>query len=184
MAPGGQRNTQLRTLRHAWRDPEIERLALSGPILHEDFRDLLLCLEEARVRFLIVGAHALAVHGVPRATGDIDVLVAPEPRNAERLIRALEQFGAPIESHGVSQKDFEEPGRVYQMGLPPRRIDVMTSIEGVDFSEAERSAVRAEVDGLVLPVLGRAQLLANKLATGRPKDLVDAKLLQDGAEAE
>lgn len=155
---------------------------MSEPVLHDDFRDLLLALQQSEVRFLIVGAHALAVHGVPRATGDLDVLVAPEPKNAERLMRALEVFGAPIASHGISRQDFEVEGSVYQMGLPPRRIDIMTSISGVMFDEAEATAVSAEIDGLVLPVLGRSQLLANKLASGRPKDLVDAELLREGED--
>ncbi len=122
----------------------------------------------------------MAVHGVPRATGDLDILVAPESANAARLVRALQHFGAPLDAHAITQSDFEVPGAVYQMGLPPRRIDVMTSIDGVDFDEAEQTAIRAEIDGLVLPVLGRAQLLANKLAAGRPKDLVDARLLENG----
>ena len=153
---------------------------MSEPVLHDDFRDLLLALQKHRVRFLIVGAHALAVHGVPRATGDLDVLVAPEPENAKRLMRALEEFGAPLSSHRISHCDFEVEGAVYQMGLPPRRIDIMTSISGVAFDEAEGAAVSAAIADLDLPVLGRAQLLANKLASGRPKDLVDAELLRDG----
>ena len=94
-------------------------------------------------------------------------------------MQALEKFGAPLESHGISQSDFEEKDAVYQIGLPPRRIDLMTSIDGVDFDEAEAAAFSTEVDGLVLHVLGRAHLRANKLASGRPKDLVDVQLLED-----
>src|SRR5690242_19792382 len=91
--------------------------------LNEDFIDLLRCLLEARVEFVIVGAHALAAHGLPRATGDLDVLVQPTAENSERVIQALETFGAPLAVHGVSRGDFEIPDNVYQIGLPPRRID-------------------------------------------------------------
>jgi hypothetical protein len=135
-------------------------------------------LREAGVRFVVVGAHAMAAHGVPRATGDLDILVAPERANAARLVEALERFGAPLASHGVERKDFEVEGTVYQIGLPPRRIDIMTSIDGVDFADAEESVMKVPIDGVELPILGRRQLLANKLATGRPKDLVDAQLLE------
>jgi hypothetical protein len=155
---------------------------LSDPALHEDFKDLLLALQEAGVRFVVVGAHAMAAHGVPRATGDLDLLVAPDSANAARVIQALQRFGAPIASHGVSARDFEEPGTVYQIGVPPRRIDVMTSISGVDFDEAERTVMKVELDGIELPVLGRRQLLANKRASGRPKDLLDVRLLDDSKE--
>ncbi len=157
---------------------------MSEPVLNDDFRDFLVALQEADVRFLIVGAHALAVHGVPRATGDIDVFVAPDPENAARLMRALDLFGAPVVSHGVSQQDFERPGTVYQMGLPPSRIDIMTSISGVEFGEAEQSVVETEIADIRLPVLGRRLLLVNKLAAGRPKDLVDAQLLEEEADRE
>jgi len=119
----------------------------------------------------------MAAHGVPRATGDLDVLVAAEPQNAARLTEALASFGAPLASHGVSARDFEQAGAVYQIGLPPRRIDVMTSISGVTFEEAERTAITIEVEGLLLPILGRRQLLANKRASGRQKDLLDIQLL-------
>ncbi len=95
---------------------------------------------------------------------------------------ALEQFGAPVAGHGISQRDFEQAGTVYQMGLPPRRIDLMTSISGVAFEDAESSSIETVIDGLLVPVLGRQQLLANKLASGRPKDLVDAKMLEESTK--
>jgi hypothetical protein len=109
---------------------------LSEAVLHDDFRDLLLELEGAGVRFLVVGAHALAVHGVPRATGDLDLFVARDSGNAARLVDALVRFGAPLEAHGVTARDFEREGTVYQLGLTPRRIDLLTSISGVEFDEA------------------------------------------------
>jgi len=157
---------------------------LSEPTLHPDFRDLLVELRRAEVRFLIVGAHALAVHGVPRATGDLDLFVARDGDNPERLVRALASFGASLASHGVTRADFERAGMVYQLGLPPRRIDLMTSISGVEFHDAEQAAVLTEIDGMQLPVLGRRHLVANKLASGRPKDVVDAELLEEGDRRE
>jgi hypothetical protein len=94
--------------------------------LNVDFLDLLAALARERVEFLVVGAHALAAHGIPRATGDLDVWVRAERENAKRVVAALETFGAPLRAHGVSAADFELLGTVYQMGLPPRRIDVLT----------------------------------------------------------
>src|SRR5262244_2818316 len=96
--------------------------------LNDDFRDLLLAFAESGVEFVIVGAHALAFHGAPRASGDIDVFVRPSRENAERVVAALAAFGAPLQAANVTAGDFAQPGAVYQIGLPPRRIDVMTEI--------------------------------------------------------
>ena len=148
------------------------------PELNDDFLDLLRALIEAGVEFVVVGAHALAAHGHPRATGDLDVLVRPTPDNAARVIDALLQFGAPLDAHGVSRADFEAPGNVYQVGLPPRRIDLLTSISGVSFDEAAASRILVTLGGMKLPILGRAALIKNKRATGRPKDIVDADDLE------
>ena len=145
--------------------------------LNEDFRDMLMCLADAEVEFVIVGAHALAAHGLPRATGDIDVLVRPTADNAARVIQALLAFGAPAAAHGVTADDFARPGQVYQLGLPPRRIDLLTSIDGVTFEEAFDTRMEARVSGLVLPFLSRDALIANKRAAGRPKDLADLAAL-------
>lgn len=151
---------------------------MDRPELNDDFVDLLRAMIDARVEFVIVGAHALAAHGLPRATGDLDVFVRPTPENAARVVDALRSFGAPIAAHGVSQSDFESADNVYQIGLPPRRIDVMTSISGVSFEEATRSPLVVELRGMRLPVLGREALVKNKRATGRPKDVVDADALE------
>jgi hypothetical protein len=153
------------------------------PELNEDFVDLLRALLDEGVVFVVVGAHALAAHGLPRATGDLDVLVEPSAANAVRVASALRRFGAPLAAHGVTSADFEVPDNVYQIGLPPRRIDVLTSISGVSFEEARDSALRVEVGGMQIAVLGRTALLKNKRATGRPKDVVDADALERlGAE--
>jgi len=150
--------------------------------LNDDFRDMLEALAEAEVEFLIVGAHALAVHGLPRATGDIDLLIRPTADNARRVLDALRAFGAPIDAHGVSEADFTTPGTVYQVGLPPRRIDLLTEITGVSFDDAWQDRTQTTIAGLELAVLGRQSLLRNKSATGRPKDRADVAALRGDVE--
>lgn len=147
--------------------------------MNEDFEDLLACLLEEEVRFLVVGAHALAVHGVPRATGDLDVWIEPGRQNAEQAWAALARFGAPLETFELSIDDLTRPGTVFQLGLPPRRIDVLTQISGVDFASAWESRVVREFEGMELSFLGRAELLENKRASGRPKDLADVAMLEE-----
>jgi hypothetical protein len=145
--------------------------------VNEDFKDVLAALLGAGSRFLVVGAHALAVHGVPRATGDLDVWIATDPGNVERVFSALVRFGAPLAAMGVSQDDLGRPDMVVQIGLPPRRIDVLTSISGVGFDEAWADRVIHEVDTLAVPILGRASLVLNKRASGRSKDRADLEAL-------
>jgi len=145
--------------------------------MNDDFRDLLKALLEAGVRFLVVGAHAMAVHGVPRATGDLDVWIAVDADNADRVAGALARFGAPLAAMGVSRADFLREDQVVQIGLPPRRIDVLTSISGVRFAEAWTGRVTHEVAGMAVPFLGRASLVANKRASGRAKDRADLEAL-------
>lgn len=128
--------------------------------------------------FLVVGAHALAVHGHVRATGDLDIWIRPDPENAERVWRALVRFGAPVEAMGLTIPDLSRPGTVYQIGLPPRRIDILTKISGVDFDEAWSSRVAETVGELQVPFLGREALVRNKKATGRTKDLADVESLE------
>lgn len=147
------------------------------PAFNADFRDMIDALLAAGARFVVVGAHAMAAHGVPRATGDFDIFVEPEPGNAQRVLAALRDFGAPIDAHGISETDLITPGLVYQIGLPPRRIDVLTSIDGVTFEEAWSGRSLVSIDGVELPVLGRGELIANKRAAGRAKDRVDLGLL-------
>jgi hypothetical protein len=149
--------------------------------MNEDFRDILELLLEHGAEFVVVGAHALAVHGAARATGDIDIFVQPSPDNAAKVCAALRAFGAPLALHGVSETDFAMPGVIYQLGLPPRRIDIVTRIDGVPFEEAWSGRVVHEVDGLQVPFLGRAELQQNKRAAGRPKDLADLALLDEQA---
>ncbi len=155
---------------------------MTSPLaLNEDFEDLLRELDRAGVEFVVVGAHALAAHGLPRATGDLDVLVRPDPANAPRVLSALRAFGAPLATHSVGLEDFLRPGVVYQLGLPPRRIDLLTEISGVTFEEAWAGRLHVTVGELRLPVLGRDELLRNKRAAGRKKDLADVEALERAA---
>lgn len=151
---------------------------MNRPELNDDFRDMLAALAEAEVEFLVVGAHALAVHGIVRSTGDLDIFVRPSRGNARRVVEALRIFGAPLVAHGVDAADFEKVEAVYQIGLPPRRIDLLTSITGVSFDEALEHAVSVPIDERTVRVIGRAALLRNKRATGRDKDRLDADELE------
>ncbi len=146
--------------------------------LNDDFRDLLAALARNEAVYLVVGAHAMAVHGVPRATGDLDVWVRPDAANAARVLHALIEFGAPVEPMGVTERDLAIPGIVYQIGLPPRRIDILTEISGIDFGTAWASRIDQILDGFVVPFLGREALVRNKRASGRTKDLADVELLE------
>jgi hypothetical protein len=148
--------------------------------LNEDFRDLLAALLDSGARFLVVGAHAMAVHGVPRATGDLDVWISPEPSNAERVRAALLEFGAPVDQLGITLDDLRTPGLVVQIGLPPRRIDILTEISGVGFDEAWAHRTLHVVDQRDVPFLGREDLIRNKRASGRAKDLADLDVLEGG----
>jgi len=143
--------------------------------MHQDFLDLLRAFIDRKVRFLIVGAYALGVHGRPRATGDLDVWVDPTPENAANVMSALEQFGAPTAQ--VRAEDFSRPGIVFQMGLPPVRIDVLTELTGLTFGEAWSTRTRAAFGPVMADVLGREAFIKNKRATGRARDLGDLEAL-------
>lgn len=151
------------------------------PTLNDDFVDLLRAFDDAGVDYVVVGAHALAAYGVVRATGDLDVFVRPDAEVAARVVTGLRAFGAPLMAHGVGVDDFARRGTVYQMGLVPRRIDILTEISGVSFDEAVREATRVETGGVAFRVIGRAALLTNKRASARPKDIEDVRLLEAAA---
>ncbi|MBM4268155.1 MAG: hypothetical protein FJ144_16340 [Deltaproteobacteria bacterium] len=149
--------------------------------LNPDFADLLRALSEEKARFLVVGAFAVAVHAEPRTTGDLDVWVEATRRNAERVYTALRRFGAPLDELSIA--DLMRPDVVFQMGVVPNRIDVLTSITGVTFGSAWRGRVRVRFGDVLVPVLGRSSLLRNKRATGRDKDLLDVDRLARFARA-
>jgi hypothetical protein len=144
--------------------------------VNRDFAEMLSALNAEGVEYLVVGGWALAAHGYPRATKDLDVFVRPSDANAERVLKALQRFGAP--GFGVTAKDLSAPGLVLQLGMAPLRIDVITAIDGVEFDEAWQSRWRASFAGVEAPVIGRDALVRNKRAAGRPRDHADADLLE------
>lgn len=145
-------------------------------MLNQDFKDLLSTFNEHGVEFLVVGAHALAVHGHIRATKDLDVWVRPEPANARRVIEALQAFGAPTDA--VTEVDFATPGITFQIGVEPVRIDVITAIDGISFEPAWKNRVSTAYGGVAVFVLSRDDLMINKRASGRPQDLADIAALE------
>lgn len=145
--------------------------------LNPDFLDLIGAFSRAGVDFIVVGARALAANGIVRSTGDLDVWV--RPTNAARVVAALRDFEAPLTQHDVNETDFARPGTVYQLGLPPRRIDVLTQISGVEFDEAWPERRSIAIGGAAVAFLGRLALLKNKRAAGRAKDLLDVELLEN-----
>jgi predicted nucleotidyltransferase len=145
--------------------------------MNRDFVEMLSALTETGAEFLVVGAHALAAHGVPRATGDLDIWVRGSGDNAKRVLAALEKFGAPLFDLTIS--DLTTPGTVYQIGVPPSRIDILTSISGVTFEQAWARRLTVEIEGISVPILGKEEFIVNKRAVGRPKDLSDLDLLAE-----
>ena len=143
--------------------------------MSRDFVEMLSALSAAGARFLVVGAHALAAHGVPRATGDLDIWIQATPENASRVYQALKNFGAALHDLGV--EDLSKPDTVFQIGLPPSRIDILSSISGVDFDRAWPGRIEITIGELRVGVIGRSDFITNKRATGRPKDLADIELL-------
>lgn len=146
--------------------------------MNRDFFDFLRCLLDAGARFLVVGAHAMAVHGVPRATGDLDIWIARDPENAAKVWAAFLKFGAPVHSLGVSPADLEAADKVIQFGVPPSRLDVLTRVSGLEFEAAWSRRQIHNVDGAPVPFLGREDLIANKRASGRAKDIADIEALE------
>lgn len=144
--------------------------------MNQDFRDLLAEFNARNVEYLVVGAHALAAHGHVRATKDLDVWVRPELENAARVLAALTAFGAPL--HDLKAPDLAAPGTVFQIGVAPIRIDVITAIDGVDFARAWVSRIQAPFADQVVPVLSREDLIRNKRAAGREQDLLDVRWLE------
>lgn len=151
--------------------------------LPADFRDLLVEFHDAGAEFVVVGGHAVAFHGHPRATKDLDILVRAVPDNAARVYRALAAFGAPLSSFEVDEADFATYDGVLQIGLPPRRIDILNRATGITFAEAVADGDSFELEGRAIPVIGRHALLKNKRAAGREQDLADVKALERAGDA-
>jgi nucleotidyltransferase AbiEii toxin of type IV toxin-antitoxin system len=149
-------------------------------MLNKDFKDMLQCLLEENVEFLLIGAYALAAYGYPRATKDLDLWIHASKNNAGRIRKALTNFGAPVDR--ISEQDFVKEGTVLQIGVAPVRIDITTKIDGVNFEEAYPNRVEIAVEGLNVPVISRQDLIRNKKASARPQDLVDIQLLEEPLE--
>jgi hypothetical protein len=142
-----------------------------------DFHDALLAFVGSEVRFLVVGAHAVGAHGVPRATQDLDIWIDPAEANARRAWHALVEFGAPLKDLKIEPGDFARAETVVQVGRPPNRIDILTDLSGLTFDEAWSTRIEGLVEGVRVPILGRDALIRNKRAAGRHKDLGDVEAL-------
>jgi hypothetical protein len=146
-------------------------------MLSKDFKEFVELLNSNAVEYLIVGGYALAVHGRPRYTGDLDIWLGTDIENIERLLKALSQFG--FDGLGLKASDFQEPSAMIQLGYPPVRIDLLTSIDGVAFTDAYARRQGVTIAGLPLPILSLDDFKANKRASGRPKDIADLDSLDD-----
>lgn len=144
-------------------------------MFNPDYKDMLLALSDANIDFLLVGAYAVAAHGHPRATGDLDLWVRPDSETAPKVYHVLAEFGAPL--HDLTVDDLALPGMVFQIGVEPSRIDILTAISGVTFDDAWENRISIELDSVKLNVIGRTDLIVNKRACGRPKDIADAETL-------
>lgn len=147
-------------------------------ILNDDFRDMIGLLNEEQVDYLLIGGWAVTFHARYRLTEDIDFWVRPTPENAERVLRALVRFGAPVDSLGITAEDFAQPRYGLHLGRPPVRIDFLTTMKGLTFEQAWEHRVVEEFVGITVNVIGRDDLLHNKLEVGRDKDLLDAAAIQ------
>ena len=143
--------------------------------LSKDLREFIELLNSNKVEYLIVGAFAVAFHGHPRYTADLDIFVRRSADNSERLLRTLSQFGF---ASNAAASDFQSPDAIIQLGIPPNRIDLLTRISGVSFDEAWRARVPGLLEGVPTQYLGRTELIRNKESTGRSKDQVDAEHLR------
>ena len=145
-------------------------------VLNPDYRDMVECLLNEGVDFMLVGGYAVSLHGWPRTTFDIDFWIMANPENAKAVMRAITAFGAPL--MGLTEIDFYRPGMVFQIGSEPQRIDIISAVDGLDYAEASERAVKMNVDGLEIKVVSLDDLIVNKRASGRPKDIADALALE------
>ena len=145
-------------------------------MLNDDYKEILQLLAEENVKFLLVGAFSLAAHGYPRATMDIDVWVMPSPDNAASVMRALRRFGAPL--HNLSVQDLQRDDTIFQIGVAPRRIDIITGASGLVFEEAFARSEEVDVEGMKIRIPSIDDLIVNKTASGRTKDLADVEALR------
>lgn len=147
--------------------------------VQQDFKELLALFNAHNVKYLIVGGYALAFHGAPRYTGDIDIFIKPDKENACYIMMALKDFG--FGAVGIKQEDLETPGKVIQLGYPPVRIDIITSISGVSWDEAFDGRDDGRYGDVPVHYIGREQYVLNKKTSGRKKDLADLEALGEDA---
>ena len=145
-------------------------------MLNEDYKDMLRALSDEKVKFLLVGAYAMAAHGYPRATMDIDIWVMPSSQNADAVLRALRRFGAPL--HNLTKEDLQKDGTIFQIGVAPRRIDIITTASGLRFEETFERSLSVIIEGIKVHIPSVDDLIHNKRASGRTKDLADAEALE------
>ncbi|HOG09754.1 MAG TPA: nucleotidyl transferase AbiEii/AbiGii toxin family protein [Smithella sp.] len=145
-------------------------------MLNEDYKDILHALSDENVRFLLVGAYALAAHGYPRATMDIDIWVMPSPENADAVLRALQRFGASLQN--LTKEDLQKDGTIFQIGVAPRRIDIITAASGLQFEPAYQHSIQLNIEEMEVRIPSIDDLILNKKATGRTKDLADIEILE------
>ncbi len=143
--------------------------------LQQDFKELLASFNANGVEYLIVGGYALAHHGAPRFTGDLDLFLNATPDNAMRILAALTEFG--FGDLGLTSNDFTHPDRVVQLGVPPVRVDLLTSLSGITWDEADAGAEAGVYGDQDVRIIGRTEFIANKRATGRTRDLADLEAL-------
>jgi hypothetical protein len=146
-------------------------------MLNEDYKEMLQILLDNKIKFLVVGAYAMGVYGYPRATGDIDIWVLASVENSEKIFKSLKQFGAPLQQ--INDKTFTEQGVIFQIGVAPRRIDIITRIDGVDFDKAYENRQEIAIENMNIPVISIKDLIRNKESTGREKDALDSKELRE-----
>ncbi|MCX5636484.1 MAG: hypothetical protein NTX52_02165 [Planctomycetota bacterium] len=143
--------------------------------VQKDFRELLALFNKHKVEYVIVGGYALAFHGAPRYTGDIDILIHPDTVNTHRILAALDEFG--FGSVELTAADFQKPGNVIQLGVPPVRVDIITSLTGVSWEDACAGRIQGKYGDIPVHYIGRKQFISNKRAVGRKKDLADLEAL-------
>jgi deferrochelatase/peroxidase EfeB len=146
-------------------------------MLNNDYKEMLQLLKGNEARFLVVGAYAMGAYGYPRATGDMDIWVMASGENSKKVFKALKEFGAPLAQ--INETAFAQRDIIFQIGVAPRRIDIITSIDGVEFEKAWPNKVEIDIDGLKVPFISKPDLIKNKESTGRDKDILDAKILRD-----
>jgi predicted nucleotidyltransferase len=154
----------------------VRSIISGGTVLNQDFKEFVQSLNDNQVRYLIVGGYAVAFHGHPRYTKDLDVWVERSPSNAERIVRALEQFG--FGSLGLTDSDFIQPNQIIQLGHPPCRIDLLTTLSAVDFETCHQARLETEVDGVKVNFIDLENLKTTKRAAGRHQDLADIENLE------